>query len=175
MPLIELQTRWCQLLGTHNPSWPSNLRAFAPHLYRARRELTPRGERTVLIEGPVSNFPSVRDGNTALASRTAFDHGGHLIAARFGGPTCDENLMPMHGVINMRGGRWSNMEDQIARLLGGGKGTMRVRALYSSPPTPIGDQETEEDEEVSAMKVDRSSARSADTRTADGRVRLIVR
>ena len=51
-------------------------------------------ERTVSIEGTVSNVPSVREGSTALASRMAFDHGGHLIAARCGGPTCDENLVP---------------------------------------------------------------------------------
>jgi hypothetical protein len=36
----------------------------------------------------------------------------------------------MHGGINMRGGRWSNMEDQIGRLLGDAKATMRVRASY---------------------------------------------
>jgi hypothetical protein len=52
------------------------------------------------------------------------------VAARFGGPTCDENLVPMHGGINMRGGRWSNMEDQIGRLLAKQKGTMHVRASY---------------------------------------------
>jgi hypothetical protein len=125
--MSELPTTWCQMLGTHDATWPRALRAFEPYVYRAQRELTSVGEgRTVLIEGPVSNRPSLRDGSTALATRTAFDHGGHLIAARFGGPTCVENLVPMHGGINMRGGRWSNMEDQIGRLLGDDKGMLRT-------------------------------------------------
>lgn len=132
--MSTLPNYWCQLWGTHDPTWPRELRTFEPYLYRAKREVTETGEpRTVVIEGTVSNLPSQRHGNTALASRTAFDHGGHLIAARFGGPTCAENLVPMHGGINMRGGRWSNMEDQIARLLGDGKAMMRVSASYASP------------------------------------------
>jgi hypothetical protein len=130
--MSELPTTWCQMLGTHDATWPRALRAFEPYVYRAQRELTSVGEgRTVLIEGPVSNRPSLRDGSTALATRTAFDHGGHLIAARFGGPTCVENLVQMHGGINMRGGRWSNMEDQIGRLLGDDKGMLRVQVRYA--------------------------------------------
>src|SRR5688572_21268336 len=79
---------WCQVWGTHDPTWPRALRAFEPNLYRAKREVTETGEaRTVLIEGTVSNLPSQRHGSTGLGSRSAFDHGGHLIAARFGGPT----------------------------------------------------------------------------------------
>ena len=39
----------------------------------------------------------------------------------------------MHGGINMRGGRWSNMEDEIARLLGDGKAMMRVTVTCASP------------------------------------------
>jgi hypothetical protein len=94
--MSTLPNYWCQLWGTHDPTCPRALRTFEPNLYRAKREVTETGEpRTVLMEGTVSNLPSQRHGSTALGSRSAFDHGGHLIAARFGGPTSAENLVPM--------------------------------------------------------------------------------
>lgn len=47
-------------------------------------------------------------------------HGGHIIAARFGGSPYGDNLVPMPEKINRRGGKWYEMEEEIAKLLQSG-------------------------------------------------------
>jgi len=129
--------RWVQLEGTFDPNWKTLYRVFQAYVYRAKVEhLGRRKRRTLSIEGQIRNVASIRHGSTALSSRTSFDHGGHLIAARFGGPTKRANLVPMHGAINGSGGRWYRMEDEIAEMLRrdprGGPATMLVQVSYDN-------------------------------------------
>lgn len=91
--------------------------------------------RTRSIEGLVRNHAGRSRAATGLAdARSAFDDRGHLIADRFGGPSGARsgNIVPMHALVNSSDGNWFQMEEHIARLLGGGTGIMRVVCEYHS-------------------------------------------
>ena len=90
--------------------------------------------RTASIEGPIRLHDAPRPPVTGVDERSAFDHRGHLIAHRLGGPSGEEsgNLVAMHGRINMSGTPWYQMEATIARFLASGPGRMRVDVQYAS-------------------------------------------
>jgi hypothetical protein len=99
--------RWIQRQGIE-PSF----------VYRAQVEqVGPRQARTLSIEGPIRNVGIERRGTPKVQERTFFDHGGHLIASRFGGPNRRVNMVAMHGNINMSGGEWYRMENEISEML----------------------------------------------------------
>jgi DNA/RNA non-specific endonuclease len=110
--------------------------------------LSPRQARTISIEGPIRNVHLPRKQAFGVPERTAFDHRGHLIAERFGGPNSRVNLVAMHGLVNMSGGPWYRMEEDIARWLDASgahreglprTGWMKVNVRYHSgdPLRPI--------------------------------------
>ncbi|MDI1448671.1 DNA/RNA non-specific endonuclease [Polyangium sp. 6x1] len=117
--------------------------------FRAQVERLPaRKARTLSIEGPVRNVDLPRKQAFGVSSRSPFDHRGHLIAERFGGPNSSVNLVAMHGLVNMNGGPWYAMEVEIARMLDASgahrpglprTGWMKVTVRYHSadPLRPI--------------------------------------
>lgn len=122
------------ITGTYKPEWARIHGMPGPFTYRVVEEtLDGDRARTLSIVGKVRNVESIRDGSSAIPRRSVFQHGGHLIAARFGGPTRPENLARMHGATNMSGGAWYRMEQEIAKLLGDDEGTMLVVVEYEGP------------------------------------------
>ncbi|WP_437755072.1 DNA/RNA non-specific endonuclease [Sorangium sp. So ce1389] len=113
-------SRWLQLLGLDRN-----------HVFRAKVErLGPRRARTLVIEGTIRNLFESYRGPRGVPERTPFDHRGHLIARRFGGPNRRANLVAMHGLINMSGGPWCKMEEEVAALIGDRPGEMRITVQY---------------------------------------------
>ncbi|WP_437530562.1 DNA/RNA non-specific endonuclease [Sorangium sp. So ce726] len=101
------------------------------HVFRAQVErLGPRQARTLSIEGTIRNLAESYRGPRGVPERTAFDHRGHLIARRFGGPNRRANLVAMHGLINMSGGPWYKMEGEVAAFIGDRPGQMRITVQY---------------------------------------------
>ncbi len=87
--------------------------------YRAQVEVVgQRQERTLSIEGKIQNIQLPRGRIPQIKGLSSFDHKGHLIAFRFGGPDHPANLVAMHGLINMSGGLWYKMEGRLADSLG---------------------------------------------------------
>jgi hypothetical protein len=87
--------------------------------------------RTASIMGKVRNLPSTRY-RPQVEGIGPFEHAGHLIAVRFGGPNrkSSKNIVPMHGAVNQAGGEWYRLEQDIAKLLGDDAGTMVVELEY---------------------------------------------
>jgi len=120
--------------GSYSFEWKQKYGMPSPFMYKVHvQHLGGRKKRTLSIMGKIRNLPSVRDGSTAIPDRSLFHHGGHLIAARFGGPTRRRNIVPMYGFINMTGGTWYRLEEHISRLLEDEQGTMLVEVHYEGP------------------------------------------
>lgn len=100
-----------------------------PIFVKAER-LEARSARTLVIEGTIRVLDPPKQTPKGVRERTGFDHRGHLIAKRFGGPNRRLNLVAMHGLINQSGGPWYMMENNIAKLLGDRQGHMRVTIHY---------------------------------------------
>lgn len=101
------------------------------HCLRARVErMGARRARALSIEGAIRNLKLPYPQPRGVQERTPFDHRGHLIAARFGGPSRRVNLAAMHGLINMSGGPWYSMEGEIAAMIGDRPGQMKVTVHY---------------------------------------------
>ncbi|MBL8818570.1 MAG: DNA/RNA non-specific endonuclease [Planctomyces sp.] len=99
--------------------------------YRAQVEVVgERQERTLSIEGKIQNIQLPRGRIPQIKGLSSFDHKGHLIAFRFGGPDHPANLVAMHGLINMSGGLWYQMEARLAEALGERPGEMKVLVQY---------------------------------------------
>lgn len=66
------------------------------------------------------------------------DQGGHLIAARFGGPGEQINLVPMKKSINQAGGDWYNMEATWAQKIQNGTSItdVKIEIQYGSNGRP---------------------------------------
>lgn len=104
---------------------------FDSQIYRAQVEkIGRRQDRTLSIEGRIQNISLERAYMPKVKGITNFDHRGHLIARRFGGPNSRHNLVPMHGLINQSGGLWYQMEEKIAESLGARPGQMKVIVQY---------------------------------------------
>lgn len=98
--------------------WVSRRGIEPSFTYRAKVEqVAPRRARTLSIEGPIRNVHLPRRQAFGVPERTPFDHRGHLIASRFGGPNARVNLVAMHGLVNQSGGPWYGMEQEIASML----------------------------------------------------------
>ncbi|HEY6881654.1 MAG TPA: DNA/RNA non-specific endonuclease [Polyangiales bacterium] len=98
-----------------------------------------RRARTLLAEGAIRSLHLPRRKPPRALGQEPFDHSGHLIGHRFGGPNRRANIVAMHGLVNLNPGSWYVVEDEIADFIGAGTGTMRVRVRYHEawPLRPI--------------------------------------
>lgn len=67
------------------------------------------------------------------------DQGGHLLAAQFGGPGEQINLVPMKATINQNPGTWFTMENEWASVLnnGGTVTNIEININYGSNGRPL--------------------------------------
>jgi hypothetical protein len=93
--------------------------------------------RTIVAEGWLSDHAAPRDASaqSLVAAHLPGYHAGHLIPARFGGPGCRQNLVPVPAVINVS--YVKAVENAIARHRADGPVYLRVAVEYSGQdPVP---------------------------------------